>query len=68
MFVPVVDVPPGPPREAVPLAMSVGMQRVAWQADGHALEQLARYAAHADERFAALEVAALFHTSVRAAQ
>lgn len=48
--------------------MSVGMQRVAWQADGHALEQLARYAAHADERFAALEVAALFHTSVRAAQ
>ncbi|GAB3431226.1 DUF222 domain-containing protein [Actinophytocola sediminis] len=69
MFAPaVVEVPPGDAAQAVPLAKALGLQRVSWQAEGHSLEQLATYAANADERFAALEVAALYGMSVRAAQ
>ncbi len=68
MFVPVADIPSGGTQDAVPLAMAHAMQRVTWQAEGHALEQLAHYAARADAEFAALEVAALFRMSVRAAR
>ncbi|GAB3451778.1 hypothetical protein GCM10027436_50550 [Actinophytocola sediminis] len=68
MFTSFVAVPPGDSAQAVPLAMAHGMQQVAWQAEGHALEQLAVYAANADEEFAALEVAALLGMSFRAAQ
>ncbi|GAB3438852.1 HNH endonuclease signature motif containing protein [Actinophytocola sediminis] len=68
MFTPVFEVPPGDAAQAVPLAKAFGMQRVAWQAEGHALEHLAVFAANADERFAALEVAALLGMSFRAAQ
>ncbi|GAB3451568.1 HNH endonuclease signature motif containing protein [Actinophytocola sediminis] len=68
MFAPVIDVPSGDLAQGIPLATALGMQRVAWRTEGYALEQLAAYAANADERFAALEVAALFGMSFRAAQ
>jgi hypothetical protein len=63
------EVAGGAAAEATPLATARGMQRVAWQAAGHALVHLARYAtSNEGDEFAALEVAALFQMSERAAR
>ncbi|MPZ84055.1 MAG: DUF222 domain-containing protein, partial [Actinophytocola sp.] len=68
MCEPIVDLPEDASPEAVPLATARGFTRAAWQHEGHSLEQLARYAAASGGEFDALEVAALFRISVRAAQ
>ncbi|MPZ79227.1 MAG: DUF222 domain-containing protein [Actinophytocola sp.] len=68
MCEPIVDLPEDASPEAVPLATARGFARAAWQNEGHSLEQLAVFAATSGSEFDALEVAALFRISVRAAQ
>ncbi|MPZ82670.1 MAG: hypothetical protein GEV28_20615, partial [Actinophytocola sp.] len=68
MCEPLVDLPDDPAPEAIPLATARGFTRAAWQNEGHSLEQLARFAAASGSEFDALEVAALFRISLRAAQ
>ncbi|MPZ85440.1 MAG: DUF222 domain-containing protein, partial [Actinophytocola sp.] len=68
MCEPIVDLPEDASPAAVPLATARGFARAAWQNEGHSLEQLALFAAASGSEFDALEVAALFRISLRAAQ